>query len=273
MSTPSVDPSAFELGKRGGRSQLAVLCLHGLTGTPYEVRSLAEALATRGARVRGPWLAGHGGPLEALLRTSYLDWIAGVRAEVALLREGHDRVVAVGLSLGGLLSLDLAVDGLVDAVVSVAAPIALPPPIPQLIPVLRRFVSYTPKRTGSDIRDPQARAVHPSSDAMPLPAVHELVRLQASLRPRLGELRVPALIAHGRHDRTARPSDAQRIFDALGSPQKELLWLARSGHVVPVDYDRAQLAAASADFLLGAAAAHGADPGKPQRPLRRETTR
>ena len=36
------DPAAFDLP---GAGKAAALCLHGLTGTPYEVRSLGEALA------------------------------------------------------------------------------------------------------------------------------------------------------------------------------------------------------------------------------------
>jgi len=34
------DPAAFDLGPRDAAR--AVLCLHGLTGTPWEVRSVGE---------------------------------------------------------------------------------------------------------------------------------------------------------------------------------------------------------------------------------------
>ena len=45
----------------------------------------------------------------------------------------------------------------------------------------------------------------------------------------------PILIAHGVLDRTAHPDDARAIAAEVGSPERELLWLERSGHVVPVD--------------------------------------
>ena len=48
-----VDAGAFDL-PGGGRA--AALCLHGLTGTPYEVRPLGEALAAAGIRALGPAL-------------------------------------------------------------------------------------------------------------------------------------------------------------------------------------------------------------------------
>ena len=40
----------------------------------------------------------------------------------------------------------------------------------------------------------------------------------------------PILIAHSRHDRVARPESARIIFERVGSPDKQLLWLERSNH-------------------------------------------
>jgi hypothetical protein len=49
-----VDAAPFDLGD--GRD--AALCLHGLTGTPYEIRPIGEALAAAGVRAIGPLLPG-----------------------------------------------------------------------------------------------------------------------------------------------------------------------------------------------------------------------
>jgi carboxylesterase len=84
---------------------------------------------------------------------------------------------------------------------------------------------------------------------MPLASVHELIRLQRALREKLGRVRAPAFIAHGAHDLTAPLRNARRIHDAIGSERKRLEIYARSGHVVPVDYDGAALATAVADFV------------------------
>ena len=50
-----------------------VLCLHGITGTPFEVRPLAEALGRRGCTVMAPMLAGHGGTLRDLAGSGWPD--------------------------------------------------------------------------------------------------------------------------------------------------------------------------------------------------------
>ena len=54
---------------RGGPR--GVLCLHGFTGTPFEVRPLAEALAGRGYTVLAPVLAGHCGTIDELACTAH----------------------------------------------------------------------------------------------------------------------------------------------------------------------------------------------------------
>jgi carboxylesterase len=73
------DAGPFRLGAVG-RDAPAVLCLHGLTGTPYEVRPPAEALAARGFACAGPELPGHGSSPGELARTSRSDWLHAVAA-------------------------------------------------------------------------------------------------------------------------------------------------------------------------------------------------
>jgi len=245
-----VDSNAFDLSPSAeAASGAAALCLHGLTGTPYEVRPVAEALVARGVRARGPWMAGHEEGAEVLAKTSCQAWVEGARSELAALRAEHDRVFLVGMSMGGLVGLRLAETEEVDAIVVIGTPLVFAPPIPQILPILRRFVSSRAKKNGSDIRDPAARSRHPGLSVMPFAAVAELISLQSQVIPDLARVRAPILVAHGRLDRTARPRDAERILEGVGSSEKELFYLERSGHVATVDYDGPALARAAADFL------------------------
>lgn len=232
----------------------AVLCLHGLTGTPYEVEPVAEALVTRGLRARGIWMAGHEEGHERLAETRHEEWLDAARAELAALRKEHDRVFLVGVSMGGLVSLRLAQTEHVDALVVIGTPLVLAPPIPQLLPLVRRFMPYR-KKSGADIQDPLARARHPGLAAMPLAAVAEMISLQQKVIEALPDVIAPILVAHGRHDRTARVRDAERIHAEVRATDKELFLLERSGHVATVDYDGPALARASADFLARRAGA------------------
>ncbi|MBW1882092.1 MAG: alpha/beta fold hydrolase [Deltaproteobacteria bacterium] len=244
-----VDASAFDLTPEPELANgSAALCLHGLTGTPYEMRPIAEALVARGIRARGPVGAGHEEGPQLLAATPRGAWLDAARSEFEALRRDSERVFLVGVSMGGLLCLRLAQSARVDALVVIGTPLVLPPPTPQLLPLLRRVMRFR-KKHAPDIQDPVARARHPGHRLTPLDAVAELIALQGDVIPELAAISAPILVAHGEKDRTARPADAQRIHAEVGSRDKELFMLERSGHVVTVDYDGPALARAAADFL------------------------
>jgi len=243
---PLVDPAAFDFP---GAGPAAALCLHGLTGTPYEVCSLGRAFAEAGIRALGPALPGHNETPERLAKVRHTDWIEAARAHLRALRGRHEKVFVVGLSMGGLVSLELAATEKPDAVVAVGTPLRFGALVRWAVPVAKYLKPMMDKSRGSDIRDPAARARHPSYTVMPLHAVHELTRLQRRVRAKLGAITGPILVAHGAHDRTANPADAHRIHAEVASEIRELLILEDSGHVVPVDRDADRLAAAATDFL------------------------
>ena len=61
---------------RAGRS--GVLLVHGLTGTPNEMRFVARGLHEAGYTVHAVQLAGHCGSAEDLVKTGWQDWYASV---------------------------------------------------------------------------------------------------------------------------------------------------------------------------------------------------
>jgi carboxylesterase len=97
-----------DTGDRGLRlagGQLGFLLIHGLGGTPMELRYIAQGLARAGHTVHVPQLAGHCGTLEDLWQTGWRDWYASVEEEHARLKTQCDRIVVGGLSMGAILSL------------------------------------------------------------------------------------------------------------------------------------------------------------------------
>jgi carboxylesterase len=230
-------------------SSAVALCLHGLTGTPYEVRSLGLSIADAGIDAVGPVLPGHNDTPEALSRVSHRDWLDTASSHYETLRGRYERVFVVGLSMGGLLSLALAQRYPVDALVVVGTPLVLRQRFAWMIPLVKYFQPLPEKQGGSDIRDDAARARHPSYPVMPLGSVHELQRLQRLVRGGLSKISCPILVAHGAHDTTADPADADAILKCVASDVREQLVCESSGHVVPVDFDAANLGRRAGEFL------------------------
>jgi carboxylesterase len=247
----------FLPGKGGG-----VLCLHGFTGTPYEVAPLARALAAAGFTVSAPLLAGHGQSVAALAATGWQDWLSSAETAFDHLRSsaGVEQVAVVGFSMGGLLALRLAArsrPGAVSALVLLSVPLRL---LPWQSGLLRGF-SHLPeflrrhrlatlrKRGGSDVTDAQVRDENPSLNEMPLSGLAELVALGETVRHDLRLITMPAMVGHGERDRTVAQGASFELAGSLASATVERLWLPRSGHLVAVDVERSQLCEAVVRFL------------------------
>jgi carboxylesterase len=90
----------------GGR--VGVLLLHGLCGTPTEMRFVANGLARAGYTVHCPQLAGHCGTEADIKASTWQDWYASAEAALLEMRRECDVVIVGGLSTGAVLSLLLA---------------------------------------------------------------------------------------------------------------------------------------------------------------------
>lgn len=239
----------------------AVLCLHGFTGTPYEVAPLARSLGSAGFSVSAPMLAGHGESVALLAATCWQDWLASAEAAFDQLRaaSGNGPVALAGFSMGGLLALRLArlhPHG-VSALAIMSAPlrlrggqIALCRAWSHLPAFLRRGPLATiRKRGGSDVTDHDVRAENPALTEMPLAGIVELIELAEMVRRDLTFIRQPTLVAHGERDRTVPLQASFELAGSIASDVVERLWLPCSGHLVAVDVERARLGEAVARFL------------------------
>lgn len=242
------DASPFRLGALGGAGP-ALLCLHGLTGTPYEVRPPAEALAERGFACVGPVLPGHLESPELLAVTRREEWVEAALGAFDALAKTHARVYLLGLSLGGLLALAVAARRPAAGLVVLAAPLRLSPWVRWSVPLLAGWLGSLPKTPA--IADPAARARHPGYPRMPLRAVRELLRLQGEVAEDLGLVRAPTQLIFSRGDPTVPVRNAELIAGRIGSSECRIEYLDRSAHVITVDLEQTEVVSCSRAFLLG----------------------
>lgn len=97
--------------------QGGILLLHGLTDSPYSLRSLAEFFFEKGYYVLAPRLPGHGTTPGALLSVSFRDWthVVDLAAEEVTRRLGADLPFLIGgYSNGGALSLNYTLNSLLS---------------------------------------------------------------------------------------------------------------------------------------------------------------
>jgi carboxylesterase len=243
------------------REAPAALCLHGLTGTPYEIAPVVRALEAAGFSVSAPLLAGHGETAAALAATRWQDWLASAESAFEQLREASGRrpIAVLGFSMGGLLALRMArlLPDRVSALVAISVPLRLRFWQIAAVKAWRRLpasLRHGPfalirKRGGSDVTDEKARSENPSLPEFPLAALAELVELGEVVRRDLRFIRQPTLVVHGERDKTIAPQTSHELVGSLAGDLVERLWLPRSGHLVGVDVEHDKLAEAVVQFL------------------------
>ena len=109
------DRQPTDLILQNGKSALVYL-IHGVTGTPVEMRYLARGLARRGGDVYVTTLPGHCTTLRDLLMTSEQQWCEHVCKQLVYARGRYEHVYVAGLSAGALLALEASTRVEVDGV-------------------------------------------------------------------------------------------------------------------------------------------------------------
>src|SRR5690625_460498 len=101
---PGAEPWSHEGGPAGA------LVLHGFTSNPISMRGIADALAAAGFSIEMPLLPGHGTVVEDMIPTRFTDWLGEAEAALKRLTERCEKVVIVGLSMGGSLTVWLGAE-------------------------------------------------------------------------------------------------------------------------------------------------------------------
>jgi len=260
----------------GGRT--GFLLIHGLGGTPIELKFVAKGLARQGFAVHCCQLAGHCGSESDLLATQWPDWHASVSSAFDRLRSECDTVIVGGLSMGAVLALHLAAQRPNDVHgLALFAPTlwydgwAMPwYRFVLKLAMLTRFGQFLVSRlfrfTESEpygIKDPYIRAVviaaMKSGDSTqagllvtPGAAVCQLGLLVAAVKRELSSIKVPALLVQARDDDLSGISNTEYLQRHLGGTVETLI-LDDSYHIVTVDRQRDLLIERSVAFATALA--------------------
>ncbi|MFO1149056.1 MAG: alpha/beta fold hydrolase [Alsobacter sp.] len=267
---------------RMGCGATAVLLIHGLTGTPAEMKWLGKQLAAAGFSVYGVQLAGHCGTERELAATTWVDWQDSVLRVLDEVRRTHRQVILGGLSAGALLALRVAAERplqvaglMLFSTTLVSDGWSMPRTRALLGPWLAlglwRFWRFE-ERAPYGIKDERTRerilAAMQSGDssaaghmATPGACVRQLHRLSKVVRRELDRIRCPALVVHAEEDDVASRGNADLIASRLRGDVRKVI-LQDCYHLVLLDRERHRVAQESLSFM-------GAFDAKPERPILR----
>lgn len=257
----------------GGRT--GVLLVHGLGGTPIEMRYIALALSRAGYTVSVPQLAGHCATEAELKYSKWQDWYGTIDRELTELRKTCDKVVVGGLSAGALLSLHLAANRPddVQGVACYAPTIWLNGwGVPWHAKLFRlvyfkwfanliQFTECEPYGIKDKrLREMVVEALHSGDSSQagmystPGGPMLEFRWLVDIVRRQLSSIKQPALVLHPRQDDRADLGNAFYLQRNLGGPV-DMTVLDDCYHIVTIDRQREVVADRTVGFVGRVAAA------------------
>ena len=213
-----------------------VLVLHGFTGNPSSMRALAEVMAREGWAVELPRLPGHGTTVEDMMTTGWPDWTGAALDAYDALAASHQRVVVVGLSMGGGLAAYVATQRPVAACVFINPLVKAPSA--ELVAGVDELLASGVEQFDSIGSDVKREGVSESSYAStPLVCAQSLFAGVARLYDDLASVRAPSLLLQSREDHVVSADNGEDLFARVSGPI-ERIWLDDSYHVATLDNDR-----------------------------------
>lgn len=271
---PSIDDLLGPVGFIERKGSVGVLLIHGLTGTPTEMKQYGKVISRQGFTVACPELAGHCATIEALSATKWQDWYLSIEAAFDALKEECEHVYVSGLSMGALIALMLAAKkgNKVAGVILLSTTFFYDgwnvPKLKQTI--LLPLVLYTPLKyflqweetAPYGIKDERVRALvsailenrdNQAADKIgyfktPATVILESVRLIKAAKKVLKEVNVPTLIIHATEDDMASLKNAYYTQANISSDTIETFFVDDSYHVLTLDKRKDDVARRAARF-------------------------
>jgi carboxylesterase len=118
-----------------------------------------------------------------------------------------------------------------------------------VVSVLKYVMPWQIPNGECDLGDPDRLLALHSYARRPTVCLESMFQFLRRLEASLPQVQVPTLLLHGRRDRTVPVENAPFILERLGSADKQLHWMERSGHALTVDLERVELNARVRQWL------------------------
>lgn len=261
-----------------GSNGKAVLLIHGITGTPSEMRYLGRILHKAGFTVFCNTLPRHCASLGELKKVTWQEIACACVDDFKRLRAGYEKVFVAGISMGALMAVHLAYKFPQE----ISGVIALAPTLFYdgwalhkgkivmetlwHIPLIRNTVnvreSWPYGLKDEYLRDNIERfyknakagefdkkVVMFGSPFFPVACLYQHRLFTNVVKKELAAVKKPILILHAREDDMTSIKNAQYLFDNIGSQDKTLVVLEDSYHMITIDNEKEKVASEAVKFI------------------------
>jgi len=225
---------------------VGVMLVHGFTGSPMDMRPLAELLHERGADCRAIGLPGHGPDIANLQSMTASIWHDAVSAAWQEHTCRYRRTILIGYSMGGSAAIQMAASQAPDMLVLLAPfvrindrratflPVAkrLMKDIKMLdnldfeSPVIRQWMETT--LPGLEFDDPEIQRQLREESAITARVINEVRKFGISARRSASKVTCSVVVLQGHQDVVVNPRDTRNLCDRFPNLQ--------AYHEMPADH-------------------------------------
>lgn len=229
--------------------RVGVLLLHGFTSSVRTVDGMVPDLEERGIPYRLPVLRGHGTVYTDLAGTTADDWYDDAEEALEDLAREVDKVVVVGLSMGGLVAINLGIrhPDKVAGVVTLAASLRFRDPLIPFTPILARLVKSWPSPEA--FNSGEHRIHNENYPRFMTDSFLSLLHYGMNTEKRLRQLEVPICVMQSKRDSIILPESANIIYRDVSSRYRELHWFEKSGHELGQDLEHPEVFRKAMEFV------------------------
>lgn len=257
-----------------GQGRTAILMVHGFGSSPGVFQNVASALAERGYTCRAMCLPGYGLSAHEFAKAGRAQWLAAINDEVARLSADYDHVWLLGHSMGASLAIDYVSGGsrAVDGVVLLAPLIQVSNKRSPILAArtyyeLGRHV-FAPDELVESAFSPDFHTNEPVANQdnvpfTPFAVFGQVFDIMDSIGRHPAGLTIPTLMVLADDDKVVDSRAAERYFSQVGAARKDLMHVAHSGHIVPLDNGWEHVVERVDSFVRGVEPSVTASAGQP----------
>ena len=228
MKTAKFDSNNYEFNHN---SKVGVYLIHGFSSSTYEMKLLAEFLASKQIHVVAKNLPGHGTTINDCNRVKYQDWLDFSKKELSILASQSDKIYIIGCSMGGAIALYLASIFPVNGVIVGGLVIKFQKPFMTnfVNTILCGILKTREKKMifSKNIRD---NINFYGYTHYPLIALNEFRKMLKFIKPFFKNIRVPVLLIHSENDRSSIKDNVLIVKKLIKSIEAEIFIIKNAHH-------------------------------------------
>lgn len=225
---------------------VGVMLVHGFTGSPADMRPLAELLHERGADCHAIGLPGHGQDIANLQSMTARIWEDAVSTAWREHTSRYRRTILIGYSLGGAAAIRMAASKTPEMLVLLAPFVRINDRRAMLLPVAKGLMKDIKMLEGLDFEspvirqwlettlpdleyeDPEIQRQLREESGVSARVINEIRKFGGSARNAAPEVTCPVVVLQGHQDVVVNPRDTRNLCDRFPSLQ--------AYHEMPADH-------------------------------------